>query len=70
MAGRDGGQSRRAGRRPRAGEMTGVLLTLSVAGVFLQLVIKLWICSRECVVRLYLIVIPYDVVSLLPQTDF
>lgn len=65
MVGCDGGQSERAGRRPRAGE---TFLTLRVAGVFLQLVIKLWICSRECMVRLYFIVILYDLVSLLLQT--
>lgn len=65
MVGCDGGQSERAGRRPRAGE---TFLTLRVAGVFLQLVITLWICSSECMVRLDFIVILYDLVSLLLQT--
>ena len=51
MAGCDGGQPRRAGRRPRAGEMTAVLLTFSVTHVVFQLLIKLWICVRGCVVR-------------------
>lgn len=44
VVGCDGGQSRRAGRGPRAGELTAVLLTISVTGVFLQS-IKLWICT-------------------------
>lgn len=67
MVGCDGGQSERAGRRPRAGE---TFLTLRVAGVFLQLVIKLYssICSSECVVRFYFTVILHDLVSLLLQT--
>lgn len=40
MAGRDGGQSKSAGRGPRAGEMTTTLLTVSVTAVFLQSLTK------------------------------